>query len=96
MSLKKGIRLDMPWAIIIFVIFLILWGLAWRKQPKLAIGIFIGLFVGAAIAPSLGPYESITDIPIWLPPLPFMIITIVLMIYSFLAWWVLDVKKKSE
>ena len=96
MPLRKDTRLEMPWAIIIFVIFLILWGLAWRNQPKLAIGIFIGLFAGAAIAPALGPYESIADMPIWLPPLPFITIATVLMIYGFLAWWLLDVKKKTD
>ena len=86
----------MLWEIIAFIAFLILWGFAWRGQPKLAFGILIGLLAGAAAAPFLGPYESIAEVPIWLPPLPFATVTVVLLIYGFLAWWVLDVKKKSD
>ncbi len=84
----------MLWAI--FIVFLILWGFAWRDQPKLAFGIFVGLFIGAVAAPSIGPYQSIADVPLWLAPLPFITVTTVLMIYGFLAWWILDVKKKSD
>ena len=54
----------MLWAI--FIVFLILWGFAWRDQPKLAFGIFVGLFIGAVAAPSIGPYQSIADVPLWL------------------------------
>ena len=86
----------MLWVMTAFVVFLILWGLAWRGQPKLAFGILIGLFAGAAMAPFVGPFETLADVPIWLPPLPFAIVTLVLLVYGFLAWWVLDVKKKSD
>ena len=86
----------MLWVVIAFIFFLILWGLAWRSQIKLAFGILIGLIAGAAAAPFLGPYESIADVPIWLPPLPFVTVTVVMFVYGFLAWWVLDVKKKSD
>ena len=86
----------MFWVMTAFIVFLVLWGFAWRGQPKLAFGILIGLLVGAAVAPFLGPYESIADVPIWLPPLPFATVTVVLLIYGFLAWWVLDVKKKPD
>jgi len=86
----------MLWTLFAFVVFLILWGFAWRSQPKLAFGIFVGLFIGAAVSPAIGPYESIADVPIWLPPLPFATVTVVLLVYGFLAWWVLDVKRKPE
>lgn len=86
----------MFWAMFAFIVFLILWGFAWRSQPKLAFGILIGLFAGAAVSPAIGPYESVADVPIWLPPLPFAMVTTVLMFYGFLAWWVLDVKAKSD
>ena len=86
----------MFWIASAFVVFLILWGFAWRGQPVLALGIFIGLFVGALLAPFFGPYESLADVPIWLPPLPFAVVVLVMFVYGFLAWWVLDVKKKSD
>jgi hypothetical protein len=86
----------MLWLMIALVVFLLLWGLAWHSQPRLAFGIFIGLLIGAVIAPNLGPYESIADVPIWLPPLPFATVTVVLMTYGFLAWWILDVKAKRD
>ncbi|MCY3729705.1 MAG: hypothetical protein OXF98_00050 [Rhodospirillaceae bacterium] len=86
----------MFWVVASFIVFLILWGFAWRSQVKLAFGILIGLIAGAAVAPFIGPYESILDVPLWLPPLPFAIVTLVLLVYGFLAWWVLDVQKKTD
>ena len=56
----------------------------------------MGLIAGAIAAPFLGPYESIADVPIWLPPLPFATVTLVCFVYGFLAWWVLDVKRKPD
>ena len=86
----------MFWIVTSFIIFLILWGFAWRSQIRLAFGILIGLIAGAAAAPFIGPYESLADVPMWLPPLPFITVTIVLLVYGFLAGWVLDVKKKPD
>ena len=86
----------MFWVVTSFIVFLILWGFAWRSQIRLAFGILIGLIAGAAAAPFLGPYEGIADVPMWLPPLPFITITVVMFVYGFLAWWVLDVEKKSD
>jgi len=76
----------MRWTLLLLVVFLVLWGFAWRSQTKLAFGIFIGLFVGAAIATALGSYESLANIPVWLPLLPFATITVILFVYGILAW----------
>jgi|TARA_B110000263_G_C15286466_1_gene501037 hypothetical protein len=86
----------MFWTITFLIVFLVLWGLAWKSQPKLALGIFIGLCLGSISAFFIGPYESLADVPIWLPPLPFITITVVLLIYGFLTWTMLGVKKKSD
>jgi hypothetical protein len=86
----------MFWTITFLIVFLVLWGLAWKSQPKLALGIFIGLCLGCISAFFIGPYESLADVPIWLPPLPFITITVVLLIYGFLTWTMLGVKKKSD
>ena len=86
----------MFWTMSAFVAFLLLWGLAWRSQPKLAFGIFFGLAIGAIAAQWIGPYNSLADVPIWLPPLPFATVAIVLLVYGFLAWWILDVRGKAD
>ena len=86
----------MFWLVTSFIVFLILWGFAWRSQTRLAFEILIGLIAGAGTAPFIGPYERLADVPMWLPPLPFITVTIVLLVYGFLAWWVLDVKKKPD
>jgi len=86
----------MPWTIISLIIFLALWALAWKSQPKLALGIFIGLCLGGLSASYLGPYESLADVPIWLPPLPFITVTVVLLIYALLAWRISTDDKKSN
>ena len=77
----------MFWTMTAFVVFLLLWGLTWRSQPKLAFGIVIGLVVGALSSRWIGPYEGISDVPIWLPALPFAMVAAGLMIYGGLAWW---------
>ena len=82
--------------IILFLVFLLLWALAWRYQIKLAFGILIGIVVGGIIAQFLGPYNSIDEIPIWLPPAPFMFIVFVLFAYAFVAWYVLDYKANKK
>ena len=80
----------MFWTMTAFIVFLLLLGLMWRGQPKLAFGIVIGLLVGAIAAGWIGPYESLSDVPLWLPPLPFAVVAVGLLIYGALAWWGLD------
>ncbi len=77
----------MFWTMTAFVVFLLLWGLTWRSQPKLAFGMLIGLIVGVIAAQWIGPFESIHDVPLWLPPLPFAVVAVGLLIYGGLAWW---------
>jgi ABC-type antimicrobial peptide transport system permease subunit len=79
-----------------FVVFVILWGFAWRFQIKLAFGILIGLVIGGVLAQFLGPYNSIDEIPIWLPPAPFIFAVVVLFGYAFVAWYVLDYKANKK
>ena len=86
----------MFWTMSAFAVFLSLWGLAWRSQPKLAFGILFGLAIGAVAAQWIGPWESLADVPIWLPPLPFAAVAVVLLVYGFLAWWILDVRQKAD
>ncbi len=79
-----------------FVVFLILWALAWRYQIKLAFGILIGLVIGGILGQFIGPYNSAEEIPMWLPPAPFIFIVTVLFLYAFVAWYVLDYKANKN
>lgn len=74
---------------IVFVVFLILWGFAWRNQTRLAFGIFIGLGVGWLIATLSGPIDM-EHIPLWLPPLPFALVAIGLFCFGVAAWLMRD------
>jgi hypothetical protein len=68
------------------LVFLALWGLAWRRQPVLAFGIFLGVAVacaGVAIVPPTG----MQHMPVWLPALPVALVALVLLGFGTLAWW---------
>ena len=69
-----------------FVVLLVLWGFAWHYQTKLAFGILIGLGVGAALSGLIGPFDSIQDIPLWLPATPLISVVIILFVLGILAW----------
>ena len=73
------------WSIIGFLIFLLLWALAWRNQIKMAFGIFVGIAVGVIGAMVAGPLEF-EEIPVWLPALPFAVVALTLLIFGVLAW----------
>ncbi len=69
-----------------FVVLLVLWGFAWHYQTKLAFGILIGLGVGVALSGFIGPFDSIQDIPLWLPATPLISVVIILFVLGILAW----------
>ena len=69
-----------------FLVLLVLWGFAWHYQTKLAFGILIGLGVGAALSVFIGPFDSIQDIPLWLPATPMISVVIILLVLGVLAW----------
>jgi len=69
-----------------FVVFLILWGLAWRRQPTLAFGIFIGVAMGWVIALTVGPI-SLETMPIWLPATPFAVVAVTLLCLGVVVWF---------
>lgn len=69
-----------------FAVLLVLWGFAWHYQTKLAFGILIGLGVGAVVARFIGPFNSIDEIPLWLPATPLIGVVIILFVLGILAW----------
>jgi len=79
-----------------FSVLLVLWGFAWHYQTKLAFGILIGLGVGAMLAQFIGPFNSIDEIPLWLPATPLIGVVIVLFVLGILAWRVPDIGGQSS
>jgi hypothetical protein len=67
------------------VLFLAVWGAAWRRQPNLALGIFFGLAAAAVIAAVLRA-SHLQSVPIWLPPVPFAAVAISLLCFGIWAW----------
>jgi len=80
----------------VFIVFLALWAVAWRYQIKLAFGVLIGLVIGGILGQFLGPYNSLAEVPIWLPPAPFAFVVVMFFVYAFVAWYVLDYKAKKK
>jgi len=68
------------------LLFLALWGAAWRKQPNLAFGIFIGVVIAAVVAALVRPFDM-HNLPIWLPPLPFAVVAVSLLCFGIRAWF---------
>lgn len=79
-----------------FIIFLVFWAFAWRYQIKLAFGVLVGLVIGGVVGQFIGPYNTLEEIPLWLPPAPFMFIVITFFLYAFIAWYVLDYKERKQ
>ena len=67
------------------LVFLSLWVLAWRTQVNLAFGIALGIMIDWVVAAVVGPIRF-EQIQIWLPPLPFAIIAVMLLCFGILAW----------
>jgi hypothetical protein len=68
------------------LVFLALWGMAWRGQPSLAFGITLGAALAVVVAVVFRPFELHT-VPIWLPPLPFATVAISLLCFGIWAWY---------
>lgn len=69
------------------VVLVALWGLAWRRNLELALGILIGLPLAWLASRLLTPYVTgMQNIPIWLPPLPLATIAVLLFVKGALVW----------
>ena len=67
------------------LLFLALWGVAWRRQPNLALGIFFGVAIAALVA-ALVRSSHLHSVPVWLPPLPFAAVATSLFGFGIWAW----------
>ncbi len=76
----------MLYGVAAFLVLLALWGLAWHYQTKLAFGILIGLCIGAVLSRYIGPFNSLEELPIWLPATPLVSVVVILFVLGILAW----------
>jgi hypothetical protein len=83
---SAGLRMATLLQIAGFLLFLVLWGAAWRKQPHLALGIFLGVAIAAAVAVFVRPFD-LHNMPVWLPALPFAVVAICLFCFGVWAWF---------
>lgn len=69
------------------VVFVLIWGMLWQSQPKLAFGALLGLPLAWILSLLIRPYiTGMQEIPLWLPPLPLAIIAVVLLVAGVMVW----------
>jgi len=71
--------------IVILVVLLLMWRIAWRERPILGLGMTIGVLLAGFISPMLGDLDP-NHMPVWLPALPFATVAVTLLIFGILAW----------
>jgi uncharacterized membrane protein YhdT len=77
----------MLWWLIGVAVFVLIWGRLWQTQPKLAFGVLLGLILAWIFSRYMRPYiTGMEQIPLWLPPLPFAIVAITLLVAGALIW----------
>lgn len=72
--------------IVVLLVFLGTWGLAWRRRRSLAFGMLLGVVLVAVVAAIVRPLDA-HHVPLWLPPLPFALVAIGLFCAGFLTWY---------
>ena len=70
--------------IVILLVFLGLWALAWRRKRPVAIGMLLGVILAVAVTVAVRPLDPV---PLWLPPLPFAFVACSLFFFAALAWY---------
>jgi hypothetical protein len=70
------------------VLVLLVWARVWQTQPKMAFGILLGLLAAWIISKLITPYVTgMEEVPVWLPPLPFAIVALLLLVFGSLIWF---------
>ena len=72
-------------------VMVLLWGALWRSSPRAAYGVVWGFLAALAIywlfSEKLTEYVTgMHEIPIWLPPIPIIIVVIVLFYFGIKTW----------
>ena len=67
--------------------FIVLGGLMWRSQPKLAFGALLGLPIAWVLSLLIKPYVTgMTPFPVWLAPLPPALVALTLLVFGVMVW----------
>jgi hypothetical protein len=81
----------MLWWLIGVAVFVLIWGVMWQSQPKLAFGVLLGLLLAWFFSRLIRPYVTgMEEVPLWLPPLPFAIVAVTLIVAGALIWFRAD------
>lgn len=76
----------LAWIIGVAVL-VVLWGLIWKRNLELALGILLGLPLAWFLSKLVSPYlTGMEEIPVWLPPLPLVAIALLLFVKGVLVW----------
>lgn len=68
-------------------VFVVLLGVLWRANPKAGIGALAGVGLAWILSLFMTPYVTgMTEIPLWLPPLPIAIIALALFYFGVRTW----------
>jgi len=69
------------------VIFVLIWAMIWRNNTALGVGVLLGLPVAWILSRWLRPYlTGMEHIPVWLPPMPFAIVAVTLLVMGVVIW----------
>ena len=76
------------WLIVIAILAL-LWAGLWRINTLLGFGILLGLPIAWLLSRPLAPYLTggMEHVPLWLPPLPFALVALALLVLGALSWF---------
>jgi ABC-type sulfate transport system permease component len=72
-------------------VFVLLWGALWRANPKAAYGVVWGfllaLILSLIFSRQFKNYVTgMNEIPIWLPPIPIILVVIALFYFGIKTW----------
>jgi hypothetical protein len=73
------------------IIFLLLWAALWKSSPRAAYGAVWGFLLALALylffSRQLTTYVTgMNEIPIWLPPVPILLVVIALFYFGIKTW----------
>lgn len=72
-------------------VFILLWGKLWKVLPAAGFGVLIGLPLAWIASILLTPYVTgMKEIPVWLPPLPLVIVALTLFVFGVIVWFRAD------
>lgn len=72
-------------------VFMLLWAAVWRANPRVAYGAVWGFVIALIVywlfSSQLTAFVTgMNEIPIWLPPLPILLVVIALFYFGFKTW----------